>query len=152
MIGALLQAGSLLALARGRVRAEVRYLARQTVLGLALLVLLLLAFGFGLAAFTVWLASQIGTVLALAFIGLGFLVAAGIVALIAKGTDSRRRRAPPPRPIADTVKQAFAAPDGEASAAGSTAGAGVGSTAGAMLMVVLVGYLLARQLGGRKET
>jgi ABC-type glycerol-3-phosphate transport system permease component len=156
MIGTLLRAGlqasGLVALARGRVRTELRYLARQTVLGVVLLVLLLLAFGFGLAAFTVWLAFQIGTIPALAFTGLGFLVAAGVVVLVAKATHPKRRRTPTPRPIADTVKQAFTAPEAEAPAAGSSAASSVGSTAGAMLLVVLVGYLLARQLGGRKET
>jgi hypothetical protein len=157
VIGALLRAGGLaVALARGRVRAEARHVARRTVVAVARVVLMLLAFGFGLAAFTVWLTRQIGTVPALGSIGLGFLLAAGIVVLVAKATDPKRLRALRPRPITDTVKQALAAPVGQApsplDAAGAPTDSKVGSTAGAMLVVGLVGYLLARQLSGRKES
>ena len=140
---------------RGWLRTEARYLARQTMLVAATVVLLLLAFGFGLAAFTVWLAGQIGTVPALAFMALGFLVAAGLVFLIAKATDPRRRRAPASRPITDTVKSAFAPPPAPPSAGPGDSAvptqSRVGSTTGAMLVVGLVGYLLARQFSGRKE-
>ena len=82
MIVALLRAGSLAVdLVKGRAKAAVSNVARQAALGAATLLFLLVAFSFGLAAFTVWLAGEIGTVAALGFIGLGFLVIAGIILL-----------------------------------------------------------------------
>ena len=118
MIAGLLRAGSLVALAKG-LRAEARHVVRRTVVGAVILFLVSLAFAFGLAAFMVWLALEIGTVPALGFVALGFLVLAGVFTLLARATDPRRRVATPPRPrpITESVKQALDSVEAGAAAA-----------------------------------
>ena len=139
MLAALLRAGSLgIDLAKGRAKAGAKRFARQAAVGAATLLFLILAFSFGLAALTVWLSREIGTVPALGFIGLGFLVIAAVVVAIAAATDKSRRRRPRPQPIGAAVKQEFVSADGQP--------APTGSTVGAMGVVAIIGYLLARQL------
>jgi hypothetical protein len=139
LLAALLRAGSLgVDLARGRAKAGLRRAMRQVVIGAATGVFLLLAFSFGLAAFTVWLSREIGVIPALGFIGLAFLVVAVLIVAITTAADKRRDRAPPPRPIAQAVKQEFVAAESEPPP--------TGSTVGAMGVVALIGYLFARQL------
>jgi hypothetical protein len=92
LLAALLRAGSLgVDLAKGRARAGVRRAMRQAAVGAATGLFLVLAFSFGLAAFTVWLAGRIGAVPALGSIGLDFDVSALIVAI---STDRQARRWP----------------------------------------------------------
>ena len=130
-------------LAKARVRATVRDIVRGVAFGAATILFLLLAFSFGLAAFTVWLAHEIGTVAALGFIGLGFLVIAGIVVAVASSGDgSADGKRPRPQPIAPAVKQEFAETRSEP--------APTGSTLGAMGAVGLVAFLFARQLFRRR--
>ncbi len=101
MLVALLRAGTLgLDLARGRAKAAASRIARQAALGAATLLFVLLAFSFGLAAFSVWLAHEIGTVPALGFIGLGFLVVAGIILAVAVYGDRKPAKPPPIIPAA----------------------------------------------------
>ena len=139
LLAALLRAGSLgVDLARGRAKAGMRRAMRQAAVGAATGLFLLLAFSFGLAAFTVWLAREIGVVPALGFIGLGFLIVSALIVAIAAATDKRRRRAPPPQPIAQAVKQEFVSAEAEPPP--------TGATVGAMGVVALIGYLFARQL------
>ena len=139
MLAALLRAGSLgIDLAKGRAKAGAQRFARQAAVGAATLLFLILAFSFGLAALTVWLSREIGTVPALGFIGLGFLVIAAVVVAVAAATDKSRRRRPRPQPIGAAVKQEFVSAEGEP--------APTGSTVGAMGVVAVIGYLLARQL------
>src|SRR6187431_2894063 len=95
---------------------------RQAAVGTATLLFLLLAFSFGLAAFTVWLAREIGTVPALGFIGLGFLIVAVLVVAIATATDKQRRRTPE-QPIAAAVKKEFVSAESEPPPTGATVGA-----------------------------
>lgn len=139
LLAALLRAGSLgVDLAKARARAGMRRAARQAAVGAATLLFLVLAFSFGLAAFTVWLAREIGVVPALGFIGLGFLVISALIVAIATANDKRRRQAPLPQPIAAAVKQEFVSAEAEPAPAGSTVGA--------MGVVALIAYLFARQL------
>jgi hypothetical protein len=139
MLAALLRAGSLgVDLAKGRAKAGARRFMRQAAVGAATLFFLILAFSFALAAFSVWLAGEIGTVPALGFIGLGFLVVGVLIAAIAAATDKRRRRGSRPQPIGAAVKQEFVSAESEP--------APTGSTVGAMGVVAVIGYLLARQL------
>jgi len=141
MLAALLRAGSLgVDLAKGRAKAQARRFARQAAVGAATLLFLILAFSFGLAAFTVWLAREIGTIPALGFIGLAFLIIAVAVAGIAALTDENRRSRPPAQPIASAIKQEFVSAEGDGEPVPA------GSTVGAMGMVALIGFLLARQL------
>ena len=104
-------------------------------MGAAALLFVVLAFGFGLAAFAVWLAREIGTVPALGFIGLFFLVIAGIVVAVAAAEQKRAKK---PQPIMTAVKQEFVAAE-----AGEPP---TGSTVGAMGLVGLIAFLFARQL------
>jgi hypothetical protein len=139
LLAALLKAGSLgVDLARGRAKAGMRRAARQAAVGAATGLFLLLAFSFGLAAFTVWLAREIGVVPALGFIGLGFLIVSALIVAIATASDKRRRRAPPPQPIAAAVRQEFVSAEAEPPP--------TGATVGAMGVVALIGYLFARQI------
>ncbi len=139
LLAALLRAGSLgVDLAKGRAKAGVRRVMREAAIGAAMALFLVLAFSFGLAAFTVWLARQIGVVPALGFIGLGFLIVSVLIVAIATATDKRRRRAPSPQPIAEAVKQEFVSAEAEP--------APMGSTVGAMGVVALIAYLFARQI------
>ncbi len=138
LISALLRAGNLgIDLAKGRAKANVRHIARQAAVGAAVGLFLILAFSFGLAAFTVWLAAEIGVVPALGFIGLGFLVIAALVLALAAATDKRRRRVAP-QPIATAMKQEFAAVEAEPPPPGSAVGA--------MGVVALMAFLFARQV------
>jgi MYXO-CTERM domain-containing protein len=136
MLAALARAGLLgLDLAKGRAKASVRQFARQAAMGAAALLFLLLAFGFGLAAFAVWLAREIGTVPALGFIGLFFLLIAGIIVAVAAAEQKRDKK---PQPIITAVKQEFVAAE--------TGPPPTGSTVGAMGLVGLIAFLFARQL------
>jgi hypothetical protein len=138
LLAALLRAGNLgLDLAKGRAKAGVRHAVRQAAVGAATGFFLLLAFSFGLAAFTVWLVREIGVVPALGFIGLGFLVIAALVVALATATD-KTRRGPKPKPIAEAVKQEFVAIEAEPPP--------TGSTLGAMGAVALIAFLFARQI------
>ncbi len=139
MLVALLRAGTLgLDLARGRAKAAASRIARQAALGAATLLFVLLAFSFGLAAFSVWLAHEIGTVPALGFIGLGFLVVAGIILAVAVYGD---RKPPKPPPIIPAVKQEFVTTESEPP---------TGSTLGAMGVVGLIAFMFARQIFRRR--
>ena len=139
LLAALLKAGSLgIDLAKGRAKAGARRAMRQAAVGAATAFFLILAFSFGLAAFTVWLAREIGVVPALGFMGLGFLIVAVLVVAIATAADKRQRRAPPPQPIATAMKQEFVSAEAEPPP--------TGATVGAMGVVALIGYLFARQL------
>ena len=140
MLAALVRAGLLgVDLAKGRAMAQVRHVAQQAAIGAATLLFLLLAFSFGLAAFTVWASREIGAIAALGFIGLGVLVIAGIIVGAAALAERRRTR---PAPIVTAVKQEFAAAENEVPPPGSTVGA--------MGIVGLIAFLFARQLLRRR--
>lgn len=135
-IGSLLSALGIAAV-KAEAKATARRVGRRMALGGATLVLLILAFGFGLAAFTVWLAGQVGTIWALVIVAAGALVLAGAVQTVAALTDgSRRRRPPPPPPV-------FAAAAGEES---GEAPPPAGSVLGSLAVVGLVGFILAQKL------
>ena len=134
-LGGLLKAASVgVALARGRARVAIRNAIKQAVFASIVVVLLVLAFGFGLACFTVWLAREIHTVPALGFIALGFLVIAIIVYIIwrvsGQPAPARRRS-----PIADAFDERKAGQEPPP-----------GSALGSLAVVAFVGYLMGRQL------
>ncbi len=125
-------------LARSEVKAAMRRAARQAAFAIVVVSLLVLAFGFGLGAFAVWLSHEIGTVRALAFIALGFVVLALIAYIIWQASGrgaSRRRRGR--SPIAEALNLDRNA-DGEEPPQGSVLGS--------LAVVALVGYLLGRQI------
>lgn len=115
------------------VKRIVRRAALMSVAGL----LWLLVFGFALAAFTVWLAGQIGAVAALAWIAGGFAVIAVIIHIILAVTARRR-----PKP---GVEAHIAARAG-----GTTAEADLGGM-GAVAIFAAIGFLLGRAVNRRKD-
>lgn len=121
---------------KSEVRATARRIGRQVALGAVTALLMLLAFGFALAAFTVWLSGEVGSVIALIIVAAGALVLALIIRGIAMLSDRQRpyRTAAAP-PIADTLAGEDA---GEAPPAGSAMGS--------MAVVALVGFILAQRL------
>lgn len=129
-------------LAKARAKAAVQDVVRGVVFGAATALFVLLAFSFGLAAFTVWLAHEIGTVAALGFIGLGFLVIAGIVVAVASSGGKADKKKRPPPPIAPAVRREFVETRSEP--------APTGTTVGAMGAAGLVAFLFARQLFRRR--
>ncbi len=133
LLGPLVRAAGIAAL-KNEAQATARRVGRNVALGAAFGVLVLLAFGFALAAFTVWLAGEIGTIPALGVVALAFLVLAIAVRLIATlSAKPRRRREPPP---------AFAEPL-RAAASGAPP---MGSELGSMAVIAIVGFILAREL------
>ena len=135
-IASLLRVAGLAAL-KGQAQAAAQRAARRAALGAATGLLGLLAFGFALAAFTVWLSHRVGTINALAIVAAAFLVLAVIVQGIAAGMRGRRPRKRPAfaaavPPLGDTVRSDTAPP--------------AGSELGSMAVIALVGYVLAQQL------
>jgi hypothetical protein len=101
-------------------------------------ILLLTALGFGVAAFTAWLAGEIGVIAALLVVAGIMLLLALIVQVIARLALSRRSAAPPSRPVAE-----------RGDVASDTDAPSPGSELGSVAVVALVGYLLARQMSRR---
>lgn len=135
-LGGLLKAASVgVAIARSRARAAIRNAVKQAVFASIVLVLLVLAFGFGLGCFTVWLSHEIGTVPALGFIALGFLVIAIIVYVIWRVSGQQPAPARRRSPIADAFDEKKAGHEPPP-----------GSALGSLAMVALVGYLMGRQM------
>jgi len=126
-------------MARNEVKAAANRAAKNAAFAAALGVLAILAFGFALAAFTVWLAGEIGAVAALGYIALGFLGLAIIVYIIWRVSmgGEQRRRQPAPSPLS-------AAPDAEPPGTGQEPPPG--SALGSLGVVALVGFLMARQI------
>ena len=85
---------SALGLARLEVHLESlgRYLGLQALLISALLLLLVLAGGFGVTALTIWLTTQLGTATAFAVVAAGFLMVALLVQVVILVLKARRRR------------------------------------------------------------
>jgi hypothetical protein len=136
-----------LAAVKAEARRAAQNLGKQAAIAGATGLLVLAAAGFALAALTVWLAGEVGTIWALLVVAGGLLVLAAILQLAVRLAGRRkpvRYRAayvPPPAFAASPPPEAspFAAATGEPPPTGSV----LGSAA----IVALVGFLLARQLG-----
>jgi hypothetical protein len=131
------------------VKAEARRAAanfgKQAAIAGATALLVLTALGFGLAALTVWLAGEVGTIWALLIVAGGLLVIAAIIQIAVRLSDRNR----PVRARSSYVPPRFTAPPpGTASFSASVeAEPPTGSVIGSAAVVALVGFLLARQLG-----
>lgn len=126
---------------KGQAQAAARAMGRRFAFAFATGLLAATAVGFGIAAFTVWLAGEIGTIWALLVVAGILLVLAVIVQLVGASLGRPRRRAPayaPPPRLADVSPD----PDADVPPAGSEAGA--------MAIVAVIGFLLARQLFRRR--
>jgi uncharacterized YccA/Bax inhibitor family protein len=144
-IGPLLAALGVAAI-KNEAKASARRAARRMAFAAATGLLVVLAFGFALAAFTVWLAGAVGAIAALSIVAAGALVLALIVHVAGKAGEPARSRS----------YGAAAGPLGAAAAAGAEAGAEAGeegppagSTVGSMAVIALVGFILAQQLSRR---
>lgn len=136
--GGLLKAASLgVNRARSEAKAAIQRAVQKAILGGIAVFLLLLAFGFGLGAFTVWLAGEVGTVQALSFVALGFVVVALIIYAIARLSGRKPDRRPEPSPIAAALN-ANPIDEGKDDPPGSVVGS--------LAVVAVVGYLMGRQM------
>jgi hypothetical protein len=130
-----------LAAVKAEARAAAQKFGRQAAIAAATGLLVLTAIGLALAALTVWLAGEVGTIWALLIVAGGLLVIAAILQLVVRLSDRRRpayraARMPPP---------GFTGPPfGAAPASGEAPPPG--SVIGSAAVVALVGFLLARQL------
>ncbi len=140
MLGGVLNAARLGArMARDEAKAAINRAVTNAAFAVGVGILALLTFAFALAAFTVWLSHKIGTVPALGFIALGFLVLAIVVYIVWK--VSMREKKPGRRPPAAAYASAS---DEGATQAGQEPPPG--SAIGSLGVVALVGFILARQL------
>jgi hypothetical protein len=124
-------------------KAEIRAAGRRIAIAALSGLLLFAAVGFAVAAFTVWLSGEIGTVWALvvmAGIFLLLLLIVQAVAQLAAGPRRRRRRPPPPPPSPPPAAAGGADPQA------SPEGVPPGSEIGSVGVVALLGFLLGRQL------
>ena len=123
-------------------KAEIRAAGRRFAIAAVSVVLLLIAICFAVAAFTVWLAGEIGTVPALLAVAGGFLLLALIVQGVARLTSGRRSygRAPRPPPAPPRPPPLTDVPP----PVGGTVPAG--SELGVVATVAVLGFLLARQM------
>jgi hypothetical protein len=132
-----------LAAVKAEARAAAQKFGRQAAIAAATGLLVLTAIGLALAALTVWLAGEVGTIWALLIVAGGLLVVAAILQLVVRLSDRRR----PAYRAAQMPPPGFAgSPFGAAPAAGGEAPP-PGSVIGSAAVVALVGFLLARQLG-----
>lgn len=121
-----------LAALKGEVSAMASRAAQRSFLHLIAFFLWLLAFGFGLAAFTVWLAGVVGVIWACAIVA-GVFAAIGIAIQI--GLALSKRRPQNQSSLAD-----LAAPAAAGVAAQS------GGILGSLAIVAIVGWLLGRHI------
>src|SRR5579872_3343811 len=124
-------------------KAEIRAAGRRIAIAAVSGILLTVAVCFAVAAFTVWLAGEIGTVWALVAMAGVFLVLMLIVQGVARLAVGRQRRSrpPPPPPVPPDTMTAESQPTEEA--------VPPGSEIGTVAIVALLGFLLARQMGQR---
>ncbi len=114
-------------------REEIRRTARRAILATAAIVLWLIALGFALAAFTVWLATVVGVIWALLIVAAVFAVVA--IAIQISLAVTARRRQPVTTPLAGIAAGSVMP---ELGAAGAVAG------------IALAAYLLSRQFFRKK--
>jgi hypothetical protein len=132
---------------KNEAQAAARKMSRRFAFGIAVGILALTAVGFAVAAFTVWLAGELGVIEALLIVAGIMLVLAVIVQLVGSALDRRGRPAariiyraapPPPPPMAPLAE------------AGAEEAVPPGSELGAMAVVAVVGFVLARTLFRRR--
>jgi hypothetical protein len=121
-----------LAALKGEVSAMASRAAQRSFLHVIAFLLFVLAFGFALAAFTIWLAGVVGVIYACAIVAAVFAVV-GIAIQISLAMTKRRPQSA--SPLADLAGPA---------AAGVAAQSG--GILGSLAIVAIVGWLLGRQL------
>jgi len=138
-----------LAAVKAEARAAARNVGKQAAIAAATGLLVLTALGFALAALTVRLAGEVGTIWALLIVAGGLLVIAAIVQIAVRMANRRPatyRRAYGPSP--SFTSNPGAPPPGGVSFSATTGEAPpTGSILGSAAVVAVVGYILARQFG-----
>lgn len=124
-----------LAFVTGEVTAMAQRAARRGALFVSIVVLWLIAFGFAIAALSVWLATLVGVIWALAILA-GVFALLGLTAQIAFML-SAQRPAQPVNPLAGLT--------GNPATGGSSV-----SLLGSLAVVAVLGWLLGRQTGDKK--
>jgi hypothetical protein len=127
---------------KSQAQAAARTMGRRFAFAFATGLLTATAIGFGIGAFTVWLAGEIGTIWALLVVAGILLLLAVIVQVIGASLDKPRRRAAAYAPA--PPRRADVSPDPDAAVPPP------GSEVGAMAVVAVIGFLLARQLFRRR--
>lgn len=123
----------------GQIAGAVRRASRRAGLAAAAMVMWLIAFAFGIAAFTVWLSDKVGVIWALAIVA-GIFAIVGVCLSVALAlTANRQKQSPFQQQLAG-----LAAPAAAAGAAGS------GTTFGSLAFIAIVGWILGRQVFGKK--
>ncbi|WP_421724755.1 hypothetical protein [Bauldia sp.] len=127
--------------ARQEAKAAVSRAVQQAAFALVTLTFLFVALCFGLSAFTVWLAREIGTVSAFGVMALVFAVLALIVYGVSRAAANRdrpkRRHRRARREAEEEEARSYAEPES-------------GSTVASLAVVFLVGFTLAQQLFRRR--
>ena len=117
----------------GEIAALARRARRRAILLAAAVLLWLLAFGFGLASLTIWLATEVGAIAAFGIAAAGFALVALVLQFIAVTAARRRPRSPLSALMGATPGAAEKDPPN-------------GGALGAMAIVALAGYLIGRRL------
>jgi hypothetical protein len=127
-----------LAAVTGQIAGAVRRASRRAGLAAAAGIMWLIAFAFGVAAFTVWLSDKLGVFWALTIVA-GIFAVVGICLSVALALTANRQNQ-------SSFQQQLA---GMAAPAAAGA-AGTGSMLGSLAFLAVVGWLLGRQMGGKK--
>jgi len=144
------------ALGLAAVKAEARRAAqnfgKQAAIAGATVLLVLTAAGLALAALTIWLAGEVGTIWALLIVAGGLLVVAAILQLVARAQGRRpggysRAWTPPPPSFTATSGPAAPPPGGVSFSATTGEAPPMGSVLGSAVIVAIVGFILAREWG-----
>ncbi|MCR4282273.1 MAG: hypothetical protein NUV72_04510 [Bauldia sp.] len=120
---------------KGEVSAMAQRAGRRTILYALAVVLWLTACGFAIAAFTVWLAGQLGVIAACTIIAAALAVIGLALQLGLAFTASRRNERSVEKVLAALAAQAE-----------PPAAVGEGSALGSLALVAILGWLLARQV------
>ena len=126
---------------RGEIAGAARRLRLRVILFAAAALLWLLALGFALGAFTVWLASVVGAILACVILAVVFAVIGTGLAVAARMVKQRST------PLVAAVSNALAPlrqVADEAKAAGAEVHPGEATSAATLLVLAVVGYILGR--------
>jgi uncharacterized membrane protein YebE (DUF533 family) len=129
-----------LAVVRGQVTNAVKRTGRRAGLFALIIATWLIAFGFGLAALTVWLAGELGIILALTLIA-GVFALIGLIMYVAMQMADRKQK-----PAASPFPPQFAGL-GAGSAKSATGESPTGALLGSIATIAVLGWLLGRKTG-----
>jgi hypothetical protein len=133
------------AVLKAEMRIIMRRLAISIATGAAAAFLFLVAAGFLIAAATVWLSQELGTIFALLIVG-GVMLLLGLIIFFAGQSAGRR----PPRARPRDVPPAAVASETARPDPYSPADPPPGSELGSMAVVAVAGFMLARQMFRRR--